>query len=316
MRKIVKVLFIVLISLSLFGCGGPKEVTDEEITVEYLNNSINGKYTGTFENKVPNGEGTFVYDDGDHKVTYSGNWIEGKMSGDGHVDDNKYSIFYFNEYDVIGDYSGEAVDGIPNGKGTFNGKNKYDVNFCYTGEFKKGNFNGHGHIDFDNDETYTQDGNYVNGNFTPTVREEFTALGTLDKYGDYVISDNANKFLDEHNDLFEKCPTEGFEELIDNEFKYEAFAKNYSRYGDKLIKVKLKIVQISERELWGRQATYFIGNDSNYNVYMVDINSYYDDIYEKDSVEVIGLPISYFTYPNVAGTDIWAIRLAGVTMSK
>ena len=75
---------------------------------------------------------------------------------------------------------------------------------------------------------------------------------------------------------------------------------------------KLDVVQIIENDYWGADHTFCILEDSSYNVYYVNMYGFANNIYEGSRVTLTALPLDYFTYPNVAGEEVWAIACAGV----
>ena len=104
---------------------------------------------------------------------------------------------------------------------------------------------------------------------------------------------------------------------FEENFKYEAFSKNSSQYGDKLIEINnLKVVQIFEYEDWGYEYTFFIAQDSQYRVYYCYKLGYADEIYEGSRVKMVALPVDYMSYKNTMGNTIYAIACAVVSITK
>ena len=67
-----------------------------------------------------------------------------------------------------------------------------------------------------------------------------------------------------------------------------------------------------EDHYWGSDRTFCILQDSNYDVYYVNMYGFANDIYEGSWVTLTALPLDYFTYPSVSGSEVWAIACAGV----
>ena len=80
-------------------------------------NYSNGHYIGEFKNQKANGQGTFVWDDGDK---YIGEWKDGNRTGQG--------IYIWNDGSK---YTGDFLNGERTGKGTMN----YSDGGKYTGDF-------------------------------------------------------------------------------------------------------------------------------------------------------------------------------------
>ena len=104
---------------------------------------------------------------------------------------------------------------------------------------------------------------------------------------------------------------------FETNFSYEAYSKNQSDYGDKLIAVRIKVVQIEENVLIVNdlKMTLIIGEDSNGNLYFGYKYNYTPDIYEGDTVLMSFLPLDYFSYENVYNNYVFAIASAIVNVS-
>jgi hypothetical protein len=63
--------------------------------------------------------------------------------------------------DRTGIYTGEVVNGIPNGQGAFISKNPEGIMWTYTGELKDGQFNGNGIVEWESGDK--REGTYQNG---------------------------------------------------------------------------------------------------------------------------------------------------------
>jgi len=132
---------------------------------------------------------------------------------------------------------------------------------------------------------------------------------------EYELTEKAASFLEKHPDVFVNTSTEDADVEYEENFRYEAFAKNPAKFGDKLIKVSgLNVVQIFEHSGFGYDYTFCIAQDSAYNVYYFYMLGYAEDVYEGDRITLTALPLDYFTYPNTMDQDIWAIACAAVSM--
>jgi len=76
------------------------QASGDEITKQYEDGGV---YTGTFENGVQHGTGSYILPNG---FEYTGDWVEGEIRGNG--------IARFPNGSV---YEGEFAKGKPNGKG-------------------------------------------------------------------------------------------------------------------------------------------------------------------------------------------------------
>lgn len=372
MKKTVVICLAIAMVICLCACGGPKEVTDLQYTATIGNEEYTGAFTGTVIDKIPNGEGTFTVSGPEANLTYSGqwengvlvgvgtldsdavsvdyngetyvgsysgeavdgvpngvgsfnasseegyinytgSWTDGIFSGEGYLESDLYVVHFLGDVDRMGEYKGDVLDGLPSGSGTFTAVNDAGVRYTYTGEWKNGLYNGFGKATFDAFSNVLE-GNFKDGEFAPTPLQFFVALGTGDDDG-YEITDNAVAFLEKYPDVFKNNTTENTDIEFEENFKYEAFAKNPAKFGDKLIKISgLSVVQIFEYSDWGYDYSFCIAQDSSYNVYYIYMFGYADDVYEGSKVTLTALPLAYFTYPNTAGNKIWAIACAAVSM--
>ena len=138
------------------------------ITVWYekCNVGVESKYVGDIKNRIPNGQGTYIFVDG---RKYLGGWKDGKKHGQGtFTNPDGYT------------YTGEWKDGKTNGRGTetFPDRDKYVGKFKngkkhgqgthtspdgdkYVGKFKNGKKHGQGTLTSPNGDEYL--GKFKNG---------------------------------------------------------------------------------------------------------------------------------------------------------
>lgn len=270
-------------------------------------------YIGGWESGTPNGEGTLDYSGEDGYIRYSGGWKNGGFSGKGQLESDCYVVHFTDGLDRTGYFNGDVFDGIASGTGMFTVVNDAGDEYIYTGSWLNGLYDGEGVVRF-KDLSWVYDGNYEKGKFTPTPAQFFAAIGSAQGFD---VTDKSTSFIDSHKDIFlENTVGEETVEFEDS-FKYEAFSKNSSQYGDKLIEINnLKVVQIFEYEDWGYEYTFFIAQDSQYRVYYCYKLGYADEIYEGSRVKMVALPVDYMSYQNTMGNTIYAIACAVVSITK
>ncbi|MBR4290858.1 MAG: peptidoglycan-binding protein [Oscillospiraceae bacterium] len=283
---------------------------------EQFNVIFNGKiYTGTYDGDLqdgrPHGNGTFEGYYQKNKITYSGQWLNGEMSGIGTVEADSYTLhFDITEgvYDRVGSYVGDVVNGLPEGKGTFKTETGASNPWKYTGEWKAGMFNGQGKQTWENEST-VKEGTFTNNEFTPTATEAFvyTALKK-----EYSIAKKSKAALSEFDSCFTGQQQSGLpnESFIDSNFDLKQYKKRPNDYGDKLIYVsKAKVFQV---------LTWTIGNKNVEQILMEteDDDIYYGFYYGKSNIvedmEIAAyvLPFDWDTYKNVNDTAVWAVFCA------
>ncbi len=292
-------------------CEEKGKIKDMPYSIEYEGETIEGVYNGEVSEFKPSGEGSFNYEKEDKYFNYDGVWKKGKPSGKGYLESNFY-VVHFAEVDRTGEYKGQVSDLLAKGNGIFNAATSEGVSYTYEGEWSKGLYNGLGKTDYHNEDYVDYYGNFKDGEFYPTPYQFFKTMETA-KDCEYTITQNAEKVLEEYPQMFLSNSTEDCNIGYEENFSYKAFAKNQEEYGDKLIKVSLRVVHINEYDSYGNnKMTFFIGEDSGHNVYYVIKYGYTKDVYEGNRIVLTALPLDYFTYPNISGTSIWAIMCAGV----
>lgn len=150
---VLAVLFIML--------SGPGKVTDQPYAMTDGNSdTYSGLYTGEWDkkNERPNGTGTFVMED--VAGTYEGEWVDGVTEGQGTI-----------VWDSGDHYEGEWKDGMRNGQGTYTSTE--GDGYVYEGEFQNNERSGKGTMTWGKDgETTIYEGdfadNWINGYGTCT----------------------------------------------------------------------------------------------------------------------------------------------------
>jgi hypothetical protein len=285
---------------------GPIQITDFLYKLEYEGKKLEGLYSGSLFNNLPDGEGEFIYESKGDYFEYSGGWKAGMLSGEGAVESNCF-VIHFPDVDREGEYKGEVIEGLPNGQGTFSAINDYNISYKYDGEWADGLFDGKGYLKYNSDEYWTLAGDFTKGDFTPTVADLFVAMGTV-KNSEYVVSRKEYDFINAHESYFTGKMQEIDDGFIDKSFKYEEFSKNSSSFELSIIKISgLRVAQVFESEAYGYNSVFIIAEDSKHRVYYINMIGSAPLIVEGSRIQVVALPVDYFTYPNVAGTKIWAI---------
>ncbi len=118
-----------------------------------------GEYEGNVLNAVANGSGTFTATNSDGKsYIYTGEWTEGMPSGAGHLTTNTYAMSLDDGTELVGEYKGDTLNGIPGGNGTFVATTSNNESYKYTGEWIDGKPGGKGHLKTDIYTVYFKDG--------------------------------------------------------------------------------------------------------------------------------------------------------------
>ncbi len=182
-RTIPLIVAFSFLILYLAACGGPKEETDMAFNAEIMGETLDGLYNGMATKKIPDGEGTFSYSDEDIDIQYSGTWEEGVETGISQLQYNGMKLVY-GEKTYIGDYSGEAVDGQPEGNGLFIAEMD-DGFFEYDGQWKNGEISEKGFL---KNSSYIV--NYLDGTVKVGEYEGETLDGLASGSGIYKAENN------------------------------------------------------------------------------------------------------------------------------
>ena len=182
-------------------------------TLHERGRQIEGIYSGDINNSAITGSGQFASND--KAFLYEGGFEDGMLKGAGKLKDNAYLV-NFSEVDRVGQYEGDTIDGLADGQGTFSAVNTYNEPYTYQGGWKQGLFHGYGSRILENEDLMDYTGNYIEGEYAPNAQEFFTSLGTSGAFP-YTVTDLADSFLSEHDQLF-------FEQVVQiSEVKYSEY---------------------------------------------------------------------------------------------
>jgi len=294
---------------------GPVQITDFPYTLKYEDEELEGLYTGSILDNAPDGTGEFTYENKGDYFEYSGGWKAGAMSGDGTLESNFLTV-HLPYADRLGEYKGDVIDGVPCGQGTFTAKNDEGVAYTYKGGWANGVFEGIGHCEFLNDDYWIHDGNFSKGEFRPSIADFFVSSGSA-KNSRFSISDKEYDFIGSHASMFTGRMQEIDDQFIDKGFKYEEFSKNSSAFELSIIKVNgLRVIQVFEYDVYGYKYVFVLAEDSRYRPYYINMIGSAPNIVEGSRIQFVGMPVDYFTYKSVSGTDIWAIACVGISVTK
>ena len=140
-------------------------------------------------------------------------------------------------------------------------------------------------------------GNYIEGEYAPNAQEFFTSLGTSGSFL-YTVTELADNFLSEHDQLFFEHNIDDYSSFLDEEFSFKKFEKNPAKFGDKLINLKrLQVVQISEVKYseYLPVVTTIIASNSN-NIYWIYYIGGCDDVYAGSTIEAYLASYQYLLY--------------------
>ncbi len=213
-------------------------------------------------------------------------------------------------YDIDGKYTGEVINGNPQGFGTFKAEGEDGASYMYEGDFSDGAYNGYGVTTIINDgETLEMSGTYTNGEFTPTAGESLNYIGQLDLFGKFAISDAVIEYIDTNENLFPTATNEAIQFSDIQDFSSKQFNKTRKQDQIGLVKLDLYAVQVFEDDCLGGKLTYLLATDDDNNYYAL----YYLDsmeVYDGDTFIAYAIPCSTFSFDNISGGTTNVIVLA------
>lgn len=271
--KLVSLIVSVIFICTMFvGCS--RNVTDKECSIDYDGNEYIGTYTGEWEEDMPAGSGEFISDE----LLYDGNWADGAFSGHGKLkttdEDNK--------------------------------------EFTYTGEFKKGVFNGKGCKEYgDDNEGYTEEGEFKNGEFSPDLIAGLNAMGSKSSCP-FTVSEKTATFINENLDVITGTDFD-YEDLAnvkDVNISFTDYTKQPDNYLNKMVEWhEFEIAQIWVYDFYntGNQCIETIAMDDSGHVvrmFMIDDGSHgLGNVLDEGHTftRLVGTPLSSSYYDNVSG---------------
>ncbi len=212
-----------------------------------------------------------------------------------------------------GTYSGEMIDGIPNGLGSFSSTNSAGITWTYTGGFSDGKFNGYGKTVWE-ETGEIEEGTYINGVFTPNTYELFNTLSSR-LFVPYSFSDKNASFIQDNLDIFPASTAESKEKaltFINADLSYPMMTKTLEGLEGQLYQCPEALAtQVFQESLYGHAVTSLVAYDENHNYYVILYDGELPDLYDNTLISFVGLPISYSGYDNVSGGTTTVIVLIG-----
>ena len=215
-----------------------------------------------------------------------------------------------NTLDIDGKYTGELIDGKPQGAGTFKAEGENGSLYVYEGDFSNGYCNGHGVTTITNDgKTVEIAGTYTNGKFTPTAGESFNYIGQLDLFGKFTVPEAVIKYIDTNGNLFPTATSEAIQSADIQDFSSKQFNKTRQQDQIGLVKLNLYAIQVFEDDYLGGKLTYLLAADNDNNYYAI----YYLDsaeVYNEDTFTAYAIPCSTSSFDNISGGTTNVIVMA------
>lgn len=221
------------------------------------------------------------------------------------VEDQSITLTFVEDgetYEISGKYTGEMVNGKPQGEGKFVGDSDVEsLSYSYEGAFEEGYYNGQGAVTVVQDgETTTWAGTFAKGEYTPTTAEKFNFAGQFDTFGTFSLSDEVKAYIASEKDLFPTADEKAIRSAKIQEYSNRKFIKTCKQEDVGPVKLTLHAAQVFENDLLGGKITSILAWDEDGYCYAIH---YLDsvEVYEKDEFTVYAVPCSVACFDNVGG---------------
>ena len=209
-----------------------------------------------------------------------------------------------------GKYTGQLIDGVPNGQGKFESQSPEGLKWYYEGEFTDGRMTGVGKTVYDEENSEDYVGHFTNSAFTPTEVEWYKVAipsMTQDFSTPLTLDDTTASMIEANPEYFpatDDASKAKVQSMVDSSIEYRHLSKNVTPYRGKFIYFKNQIaLQVFSYPAWGHTYTSILACDQNYTNH--HYLTYYGDIdvYDGDTIAFISAPYSYSSFQNVGGGE-------------
>ena len=219
-------------------------------------------------------------------------------------------------FDIDGKYTGEIVDGKPQGEGTFKAESENGSVYVYEGEFSDGRYDGYGMTTITNDgETLQMAGTYTKGEFTPTTGESFNFIGQLGPFGKFTIPETVIEYIDSSANAFPITTKETIQSADIQEFSSKQFIKTRKQEQIGLVKLDLYAIQVFEDDYFNGKLTSLLAADDGNNYYAM----YYlgsTEVYDEDAFTAYAIPCTTSSFDNISGGTTNVIVMAACYIAQ
>lgn len=149
---------------------GTGTMNNSPCNVKWQETAYQGIYSGTVLEGIPDGQGTFWCNAEEQNWYYDGDFINGTISGGGEFDNFPFETELM---DTIyhGVYTGNALDGKPDGSGIFEYHDEDGISIQYDGSWKDGEIAGAGELKCNNLCVVFYDGRSRIGTYEGTTED-------------------------------------------------------------------------------------------------------------------------------------------------
>lgn len=207
---------------------------------------------------------------------------------------NEYSRDW-EQLERIGVYSGQLVNGVPDGEGSFSVYNSTGVYWTYTGMFSKGTISGYGKTEWY--DGFCEEGTYTDGAFTPVADELFCAVGTRSE-APFTITENNRNFIRENINIFQGEINTDYDDLINYDLTASMIKDEIKNAEKSLYYCMAQVCKIYANSMYGHNITLVLARDYEENLYLLVCDGELEYIEEQCNITFTGLPVSNSYFRN------------------
>ena len=167
---------------------GTGTINNGPCTVKWQETAYQGTYSGTVSEGTPDGQGTFAGRTEEQNWNYDGEFLNGTISGSGEFDSVPFDAELM-DATYHGIYTGNVLDGKPEGSGVFEYYDEEGISIQYDGGWKDGKLAGAGELKCNNLTVVFYDGTRRTGTYDGTTEDGIpNGEGTFDAVTSDMVS--------------------------------------------------------------------------------------------------------------------------------
>ena len=279
------------------------------------NSAAKGRYTGSVAGGAMDGQGVFTCEKG-RVLRYEGGFQKGEPAGNGTLSDSGFLCLNGNDKDR-GVFEGTTLNGLPEGQGSFRGRNSDNIDYSYTGSWAAGLFDGEGRLLYESELYYDRVGHFTAGKFTPTGMELLECLGTAGPR--FTLSEKTRAYIEKHPEYLLRETLLKKTDEFDYKGEYNAYL-TFPNYMSDPAKFEGAFMYVFNDKILYRRTITAFGDDYPVGMY-VGANALYADpvicyflgsCNSFDSANVFNcyaIPLGKTSYTNANGDAVDAIAL-------
>lgn len=285
------------------------EVTQLPLSLSFQGSRYTGIYQGHIENGYPEGETVWEAENAaGQSLHWEGAMSQGLLSGEGSLSCERLNTTVEGR-ERSGAYEGRAVDGVPQGEGSFRSVDAQGIPWSYEGEWKDGLMDGQGVLRYQAPDHLIRSGTFRAGSFSPDWIQALEVLGTGEPV--FALNEAQREFLSEHPELWEELPRtdfydSGYKKTLDrnlNLWKCFDDPEVFQTPGwMELYSLKVLSAFVGPAFPGGPDMTRILAAERNYErILYILVPGVVEDIAANQWVSLIGMPVGLSDYTTILG---------------